>query len=90
MRKNQKSRRQIVLRRRSIFESIGAILVIAGFTCLFLFCSVKDGYDLPYPLAIVGVVLSVIGALMINFIENIKQEEEEYLRRLRKERRLFN
>lgn len=77
MKNTKKSRRQVVMRRRKIFESVGLTLSVAGFTCLFLFCSTQDGYDLPFPLAIVGLIFLSIGAWMVNFIDKIRQEEEE-------------
>lgn len=77
MKNTKKSRRQIIMRRRKIFESVGLTLAVAGFTCLFLFCSTKDGYDLPFPLAIVGLIFLGIGVWMVNFIDKIRQEDEE-------------
>lgn len=61
-------------RNRKIMKFFGLTLFIAGLTCVFLFSSTLEGYKLPIPLAITGVILMAVGAAALNLVDQVERK----------------
>lgn len=71
------SRKRVVVLVK-ILESFGLTLYVAGFTCLFLFCSINNGHSLYFSLLIVSLLLSSSGTLILTLSEKIRAAERRY------------
>ena len=70
----KKLTRRQTRRNRKIVKFSGLTLFVAGLTCAFLFASTLDGYKLPIPLAVVGIILMAVGAAALNLVDQVEME----------------
>lgn len=70
----KKLTRRQTRRNRKIVKFSGLTLFIAGLTCAFIFSSTLEGYKLPTPLAIIGILLMAIGAIALNLVDQVERE----------------
>ena len=70
------TRRQKVLRRRKIVKTTGNIFLCAGFILAFI-ASATEEFKLILKIGIIAIVCMVVGTLLVRFIEQIEEEEEQ-------------
>ena len=70
------TRRQKVLRRRKIVKTTGNIFLCAGFILAFI-ASATEEFKLILKIGIIAIVCMVVGILLVRFVEQIEEEEEQ-------------